>query len=132
MAEKLNDLQQNITNNGIYANRVKNETATILTNAEKAYENFNSLHSQYETARHKLSTNMNSVNFLKEKADLLFQKVVSLLAHITKTEEAITKLEASSQQDPSTMENRLAMLIKKANNSTAEIEKRIKYYKNCS
>ncbi|XP_044764891.1 laminin subunit beta-1 isoform X1 [Coccinella septempunctata] len=132
LGEKLNDLQQNITNNGIYANRVKNETATILSKAEKAYEDFNSLHSKYETARHKLSTNINNVNSLKEKADLLFQKVVSLLAHITKTEEAITKLEASSQQDPSSMENQLAMLIKKANNSTAEIEKRIKYYKNCN
>ncbi|KAK9889224.1 hypothetical protein WA026_004502 [Henosepilachna vigintioctopunctata] len=132
LAGKLDDLQQNITNNGIYANRVKNETATILRNAEKAYEDFNSLHAKYDTAKRKLSGNINNVTSLKEKADMLFQNVVTLLAHITKTDEAINKLEAIPQKDPVLLENQLEMLIRRANNSTLQIEKRIKYYKNCN
>lgn len=133
LENKLNNLQHNITNNVIYANRVKNETSSILQNAKKAYEYFDSLNSDYETAKNKLAGNINNVRSLKERANDLFKKVVALLAQINTTDDEIKKLKTSknSLQDPKAMENKLQLLIKRADDSTRKIESQINYYKGC-
>lgn len=133
MGDQLNQLQRNITNNGLYANRVVNESSDILEKAKGTYDNFNGLQAQYTKAQVNLSSSLNKVQLSKDKATDLFKRAWDLVAKVTSTEEEINKLENSSQNDIlESLENKLQELIRLMNGYNAKIGERVQYYKQCN
>ncbi|KAJ8913194.1 hypothetical protein NQ315_009031 [Exocentrus adspersus] len=131
--EKLTDLQRNITDNGIFANRVIEESVNIATNAQKTREDSIILEDKYKVARKELEQKLNYVKSTKERANDLFTKAFNLVTTVTKTQDSIQKLEDSSQGDDlDSLEKQLQMLIKRMNEYTVSLENRVYYYKTCN
>lgn len=66
LGDTLRELQNKITNNGIYANRVVNESVNIMKNAEKANTDFNDLQDKYQRATNELSEKLKKPQFSKK------------------------------------------------------------------
>lgn len=132
LKKKLTDLQRNITDNGIFANRVIEESVNIVKNAEKTKEDARQLEEKYNKTRNELDQKLNNVKSTKERANDLFTKALNLVSRITNTQEGIHKLEDSNQRDDlDHLERQLEMLIKKMNDYTSILEGKVVYYKNC-
>lgn len=132
MSDDINQLQQNITDNDIYANRVVNESVSILNVARNTYDKFNNLQVKYKKAKQDLNTNFNKVKSSKQRAQELFTKALNLVARVTKTQEEIERLENTAHGDDlSLLEAQLADLIRRMNGYTGNIEEMVKYYKIC-
>lgn len=133
LEEQLNQLQRNITDNGIYANRVVNESTNILDEAVKTYNKFNNLQVKYNDVKSDLIINLNQVQASKERANMLFNKAFNLVAKVTRTEEDILKLENEGQEDDIyDLEAQLQDLIRRMDGYTMKIEERVQYYKLCN
>ncbi|KAG5893086.1 hypothetical protein JTB14_029481 [Gonioctena quinquepunctata] len=133
LKDKLTDLQRNITDNGIFANRVIEESGNIVKSAEKTKEESKELQNKYNKATHELERKLNNVKATKERAGDLFTKALNLVAKVTKTQEDIQKLEDNGQgEELENLENLLQELIKKMNSYTAQLDTRVLYYKNCN
>ncbi|CAH0562710.1 unnamed protein product [Brassicogethes aeneus] len=133
MKERLNDLQNNITNNGIYADKIINESAHILKNAETTQKEFDQLKKKYADAKNNLHKELSRVKTAKEKSKELITKALSLGAKVTKTQEDIEKLEKTSKDDVlNHLQNKLDRLIKEMNGHTEELERKVNYYEECT
>ncbi|CAG9828598.1 unnamed protein product [Diabrotica balteata] len=133
LKNKLTDLQRNITDNGIFANRVIEESINIKQNAQKTREESVVLQEKYNKATNELDQKLNNVKATKERASDLFKKSINLVAKVTKTQEDIQKLEDSGQLlELKTLEDTLQGLIKKMNDYTSRLEGKMQYYKNCN
>lgn len=133
LKDKLADLQRNITDNGIFANRVVEESVNIKKNAQKTKEESGVLQDKYNKATNDLAKKLNNVKVTKERASELFKKSINLVAKVTKTQEDIQKLEDSGQlYDIETLERQLQGLIKKMSDYTGQLESKMQYYKHCN
>ncbi|XP_019880916.2 laminin subunit beta-1 isoform X2 [Aethina tumida] len=133
MKQKLNELQANTTNNGIYADKIMEESVNIMKNAEKTQDDFNQLKDKYNNAKDQLHQDLNRVKLSKERSKELITKAFALGDKVTKTLEDIQKLENSSRDDLlSVLENKLNGLILNMNRYTNELQGKVDYYKQCT
>ncbi|XP_060515754.1 laminin subunit beta-1 isoform X2 [Cylas formicarius] len=131
--ERIIDLQENITGNEQFANRVITESVNILKNAESTSAESKELQTKYEDARVKLDENLNKVKTTKERSNELFNKALNLVAKVTKTQEDIQRLEESAQDEElSNLENQLQNLIGRMMHYTKTLEERVQHYKICT
>nr|XP_023021103.1 laminin subunit beta-1 isoform X2 [Leptinotarsa decemlineata] len=133
LKNKLTDLQRNITDNGIFANRVIEESENIVKSAQKTKDDSLELQNKYNAATGELEQKLNNVKATKERANDLFTKALNLVARVTKTQEDIQKLEDSGQgEELKNLENLLQDLIKKMNKYTSQLDNKVLFYKNCN
>ncbi|RZB39836.1 Laminin EGF, Prominin, and/or AAA 13 domain containing protein [Asbolus verrucosus] len=133
LEDQLNQLQRNITDNGIYAERVANESENILQKAKEAYSGFNDLQTKYSQTQKKLNMNLNKVQSSKQRAHDLVNRALKLYATVTKTGENISKLELNSQENHlKSLEAQLQELLRRMDGYTKKIQERLNYYKMCN
>lgn len=133
LGEMLMNLQNNITNNGIYANRVVNESVNIISNAKKTNTDYNELQNKYGKAKNDLNVKLEKATNFKDRSNELFTMALDIAVKVTKTQEEIEKLEKDSQgSELEKLENQLQDLIRKMNDYNNQLEHKVQYYKVCN
>lgn len=133
LEEQLNQLQRNITDNGLYADRVVNESTNILQKAMDTYDNFNALQTKYAKAKSNLTVNLTKVQSSKDRANELFNRALALIAKINNNKEEINKLESNTQKDTlEVLESKLQDLVRRMDGYNQKIQARVQYYKHCN
>ncbi|CAH2007905.1 unnamed protein product [Acanthoscelides obtectus] len=132
LKSKLTDLQRNITDSGVFANRVIKNSVSIMKNAQQTKTDSAKLQEQYHTVQKELDDKLNNVKSIKERADELFNKALNLVAKVTKTQDDIHQLENNNQSnDLDHLERQLQNLIRRMNEYTGALEGKLQYYKSC-
>lgn len=133
LQENILALQKNITDNANSANSTIEESVNTLKKAERTKADSEQLQDSYKVARQRLNDTLDKVQKANERANNLSKKALDMVAKVQNNKNKIQMLQESSQ-DPmlEELEAKLNGLIKKMEEYTMTLERKVEYYKTCN
>lgn len=133
MGNKLKTLQNKITDNEFYTQRVIKESQEIYREANNTSEKSDRLLNEYQSVKSKLADKLGSVDDSKRRAADLFDRTLQLMSKIRSTESEIDSLKNSPlEEDIQGLKDEIQHLIVEMGDYTHKIEERATYYKTCT
>lgn len=130
---RMQHLQNNITNNYDTAKRLQQIAGRIKQDAEKAYYNSTELQTDYNVVKENLNDKLSKIQNSKARVEDLFNKALELMAKVTKTENEINQLDKNPQEGKlRELENAIDGLISRIQEYTTIIEAKSVHYNVCT
>ena len=130
---RINELQNNRTNDNHIAQALKNSSKKIDIQSEKISQELNSLRNEYDKTQNKLNKSLVHVKDSEQKAQILSNRANQLMSKVGKIFDSMTKLKSNEKYDNlDGLKNEIDSLINYMNTYTNKIEQQAEYYKTCT